>query len=394
MKYPYLFLIPLCSLLFYSNLFAQSRKDSSLLIKDTTTQQIETDTSQRGFLKSIIHYFKEAKKDKSQKKFDISFIGGPNYSVDTKLGIGLLGSGIYRLDKKDMTLPPSDVSIYTNITTSGFFAIGIDGNTIFPEDKYRINYDTYFAYMPKYYYGIGYEAGKANVSTKFDKYTLSAQADFLRKIFHNAYAGLTVTAQNVKGKHFQKEELKPEQSLNNTIVGGGIIFTYDSRDFIPNPFKGWYLKYKQNFFLRALGTNHPFNRIEFTARTYQKIWKKGILAFDLEGTFNNGNVPWNLLSDLGSSRQMRGYYSGQYRDKKQINTQVELRQKIKNRHGFVVWFGIGKVFDSFENWKWHHILPTYGIGYRWEFKHRVNIRLDYGIGSGQSGFYFNVNEAF
>lgn len=37
----------------------------------------------------------------------------------------------------------------------------------------------------------------------------------------------------------------------------------------------------------------------------------------------------------------------------------------------------------------------HGIGYRWEFKKNVNVRLDYGLGkSGQSGFIFNINEAF
>ena len=36
-----------------------------------------------------------------------------------------------------------------------------------------------------------------------------------------------------------------------------------------------------------------------------------------------------------------------------------------------------------------------GVGYRWEFKKNVNVRLDYGFGkSGQSGFLFNINEAF
>lgn len=35
------------------------------------------------------------------------------------------------------------------------------------------------------------------------------------------------------------------------------------------------------------------------------------------------------------------------------------------------------------------------ICYRWEFKKDVNVRLDYGFGkSGQSGFIFNIGEAF
>ena len=41
------------------------------------------------------------------------------------------------------------------------------------------------------------------------------------------------------------------------------------------------------------------------------------------------------------------------------------------------------------------ILPNFGIGYRWEFKKDVNVRLDYGFGkNGQKGFIFNINEAF
>lgn len=47
----------------------------------------------------------------------------------------------------------------------------------------------------------------------------------------------------------------------------------------------------------------------------------------------------------------------------------------------------------------HHLddgrwLPSAGVGYRFEFKPRVNVRLDYGVGKGSSGFYFQVGEAF
>ncbi|MDI8083742.1 hypothetical protein MJN69_28740, partial [Salmonella enterica subsp. enterica serovar Kentucky] len=39
-------------------------------------------------------------------------------------------------------------------------------------------------------------------------------------------------------------------------------------------------------------------------------------------------------------------------------------------------------------------LPSAGVGYRFEFKPRVNVRLDYGVGKASSGFYFQVGEAF
>ena len=50
--------------------------------------------------------------------------------------------------------------------------------------------------------------------------------------------------------------------------------------------------------------------------------------------------------------------------------------------------------SAFDKLRWGHILPNYGIGYRWEFKHRVNVRLDLGFGKHSPGFVFSINEAF
>ena len=92
---------------------------------------------------------------------------------------------------------------------------------------------------------------------------------------------------------------------------------------------------------------------------------------------------------------MRGYYEGRYRDKNKIETQIELRQHIWRRNGIVLWAGAGTVFPKFSKMRINHVLPNYGLGYRWEFKKNVNVRLDYGLGkAGQSGFIFNINEAF
>ena len=99
-------------------------------------------------------------------------------------------------------------------------------------------------------------------------------------------------------------------------------------------------------------------------------------------------------SRLGGSKRMRGYYEGQYNDNDMITLQVELRQNIWRRIGCVVWGGAGNVFPSFEKFKWGYTLPNYGIGLRWEFKKRINIRVDYGFGKHTSGFLFNINEAF
>lgn len=41
-----------------------------------------------------------------------------------------------------------------------------------------------------------------------------------------------------------------------------------------------------------------------------------------------------------------------------------------------------------------NVLPNYGLGIRFEFKHNVNVRLDYGFGKDTKGFVLNLAEAF
>jgi hypothetical protein len=77
-----------------------------------------------------------------------------------------------------------------------------------------------------------------------------------------------------------------------------------------------------------------------------------------------------------------------------VSAQLELRQHLVDRFGCVVWGGTGTVFPALNQIRWSDMLPTYGLGLRWEFKHNVNIRIDYGFGKQTGGFVFNINEAF
>lgn len=352
-------------------------------------------TEKKSIFRRIYKYFQESNEVKEQKRFDFTIIGGPHFSSDTKLGLGIVASGLYRIDKNDLTISPSNISIYGDVTTTGFYLLGIRGNTIFPKENYRIDANLYFFSFPSKYWGIGYDAGsRENHYTKYKRKEVQVKLDFLRKIAHKTYVGLTGLYRNVNGKDFEDISFLDGEPSNVSTLGGGLFLTYDSRDFIPNPYEGTYAKLEQVFFPGFMGNRHSFRRTELTARHYNRLWKGAVLASDLQGTFNYGDTPWSMVALLGGSYQMRGYYEGQYRDNDLIQFQVELRQKIYNRHGVAIWGGAGNVFPDLKQFKWSETLPTYGLGYRWEFKKRINVRLDYGFGKGQSAFYFNINEAF
>ena len=121
-----------------------------------------------------------------------------------------------------------------------------------------------------------------------------------------------------------------------------------------------------------------------------------MFALDLYGQFNGNDVPWALREELGGGCRAvcSGYYGGRYIDNNQVAVQLELRQHIYSRVGCVAWVGGGTVFPSFDRLMGENILPNYGVGVRLEFKHNVNIRLDYGFGKETAGFVFQFAEAF
>ena len=66
-----------------------------------------------SFPRRVVKYFEGSTRDRTfEKKIDFTFAGGPSYSKNTSLGIGLLAAGLYRIDRTDSVTSPSDISIF------------------------------------------------------------------------------------------------------------------------------------------------------------------------------------------------------------------------------------------------------------------------------------------
>lgn len=370
-----------------------SATEDSIRIDSTQT---DTLAKRPGFFRRFYNYFADSNEDKTlTKKLDFSIIGGPHYSSSTKLGLGIVAAGLYRVDRNDLSIPPSTVSLFGDVTTSGFYLLGISGTTLFKSAKYRLSFNTYFFSFPSAFWGIGYDNATYGKAGTYKRLQNQVKVDFSYRIAKNFYIGANASFNYVEGVKFSDISMLNGQDKMTINTGVGVFLEFDSRDFIPSPFRGVYLKLDQRFFPTFMGNKSNFTRTEFTGDVYTRLWKGAILAYDLHGMFHSGDTPWTMLALMGGSKRMRGYYEGRYRDKNLIETQLELRQKIYGRNGIAVWVGAGNVFPSFREFNWSQTLPNYGIGYRWEFKKRVNVRLDYGFGKkGQNGFMFSINEAF
>ena len=366
---------------------------------DTTAVKADTTAvkAKHGLVARLLQYFAESDKPKPDKKIDFGIIGGPHYASDTGLGLGLVASALYSTDRSDSTLEKSNASLYSDMTTKGFLMIGIRGNNIFPKKRYRLDYRLYVYTLPSYLWGFSYpQSDNDDNKSKYSRTKFEVMARFLIPINRYSYLGPIARYQYVHAYKLKDQAPQLLEGLPKTVsdFGVGVSYTFDSRDFMLNASRGWFMQLDLTTNPTFLGNNNTYLSAELQLATYRKAWRGAIIAGELHTRQSTGQVPWPMLADVGSSNRMRGYYEGRYRDKNVIDAQVELRQHIWHRNGIVLWLGAAEVFPRYSDMRFSRILPNAGVGYRWQFKKGVNVRLDYGFSRNGTGFIFNINEAF
>lgn len=404
----------------YTPITTDSNKDTAST-EATDKASIEADTlngkkpKKMNFFRRFYRYFAESATDKTfEKRFDVTFIGGPSYSESASLGLGLYAAGLYRIDRTNRKIAPSNVSLYFNITIIGRYTIGIEGNNIFKDDKHRLTYDIGFRSQPSYFWGLGYNAAMGNRPVEYRCDKQQIRLTYLYRIFKNAFIGAQINFDNLYSAtgsnipELMRDYLNERQGVGIDNVRTDYLSTalslsleYDSRDFIPNPSRGIYISLSESIRPKGLGdVGKTMWSTKVIVDYYKKLWKGCVLALDLYGEFNSKGTPWVFYAKMGGSSRMRGFYDGRFNDRNMITFQAELRQNIWRRIGATVWGGAGNVFQSFDTFRWDQTMPNYGIGLRWEFKKRVNIRIDYGFGMKDNygrmihSFMFQINEAF
>lgn len=351
----------------------------------------------KNFFQKLKDYFAGSNKFDPNKKMDFGIIGGPHYSSTTGFGLGIVASGLYTLDKNDSTLPLSNLSLFGDVTTSGFLMVGVKGNNVFPKKKYRFDYSLYVYTFPTKFWGIGYDNGNKDANeTSYSRFKFEAKPRFLFRLAENTYLGPMVNFQYIENSDFDAKGLAllAGQEHDFMAIGGGFSFMYDSRDVILNATRGWFVQLDQMFYPSFFGNDYKYYMTDLTVATYHKAWKGAVIAGEFHSLLNMKDVPWPMLASVGGPNRMRGYFEGRYRDRNIVEAQIELRQHLWRRNGMAVWVGAANVFPDFEELAIRKTLWNCGLGYRWAFKQGVNVRLDLGFTKNGMGFVFNINEAF
>lgn len=331
-----------------------------------------------------------------EKPIDMSFGFAPYYSEESNFGFGGQLSALFRLDRTDSIMQPSDFSLQGGGSLNGTYSIGINSNVNFTRND-RLNCVMEFTTQHRDFWGIDFWSCYDNPATQVHFHRVNICADYQHRVYGNWFVG---TALRLKYAEIDtdKQEYLMGQSDKGFFAGLGLSVMYDSRDFILNPKKGMLFFVRHIYYPYTLGkSDNDIGSTTLQFDAYHRIWEGAVMAYDVfaETNISNGELPWQLREEIDyDGRRMRGYYSGRYVDNNQVCVQAELRQHIYKRFGAVAWGGAGMFFKELNDINKRQILPNYGVGIRFEMKKNSNIRVDFGFGRNASAIMFYFGEAF
>ncbi|NOT36684.1 MAG: BamA/TamA family outer membrane protein [Saprospiraceae bacterium] len=330
----------------------------------------------------------------------ISVIGIPivYYTPETRIGFGVAGSVSFFNSGKNFH--KSNVLFGLAYTQNKQISIYIPYNLYFQKNRYWIYGELgYYKYL-YFFYGIN-NCSKSdeqeNYTVQFPRVRVSA----LKKVRSNSYIGIRWVFDKYKYLQYEsnKELIKGNitGAKDGTVSGFGFLYNYDSRDHIQYPGKGSLLESMLYAESPLTGSDFTYWKLSIEFNKYFPLhWKRSVLAMQAVGVYNVGDVPFHQMALLGGSKRLRGYIDGRYRNKQMELFQAEYRIPVFWRLKMALFTGIGAIHNNLENYIKGCFVYNYGTGIRLEVdkSQKLHLRLDYGFGKNESGFYLTLGEAF
>ncbi|MFY8003529.1 MAG: BamA/TamA family outer membrane protein [Chitinophagaceae bacterium] len=322
-------------------------------------------------------------------------------SIETGWSFGAVTAATYYINKKDTFSRTSNSELIALYSLKRQFVTALNGTQYFNHEKLILSEQISFSSFPDKFWGIGPNAkNEAEESYSFKQIYVNLHPWI--KLGRSLFIGFPFEMQKLISVDYKPGGLLETQNIAGRdgyfIAGLGTSITYDTRNHAFTPNGGTYLQLFFNHFDDYLGSHYTYSNLVVDFRKYMPLSRKTVLATQLNyfGVFGN-QIPLRSLALLGGSNSMRGYHSGRFRDNQLLVAQAEWRHNFNKSLGIVFFGGLANVADSPGKFELRSIKHSFGGGFRFSLnkKERLNLRLDYGIGrDGNSGFYFQIGEAF
>jgi outer membrane protein assembly factor BamA len=272
-------------------------------------------------------------------------------------------------------------------------------NKYFQGDRYLLVSEIYNSLYPNLFYGIGPDT-RAAVAENYTLREFTWKGSFRAKVAANLYMGPSFQYSRFDTEDFKANGLlKPGDipgSWGATAAGVGCNLYWEGRDQYFYPRHGSLTEIKALAFGKELGGSENFTMVNIDLRQYLPVAQNQVLAFQEYLAAGSGQVPFEMMPQLGGSNLMRGYFAGRYRDKTYLAAQVEYRFPIGGRFSGAVFGSAGQVAPSLANLDLQNLKFAGGAGIRFAVNtsQKINLRLDFGYGPEGIQYYICATEAF
>jgi hypothetical protein len=322
------------------------------------------------------------------------------YTPDTRFAYGAAGVYYFRLkDRQEREARLSYAQLLVDYTQNKQLDVWGQWNILTGGERFLLKGELRFRNFPDRFYGIGNNTPQS-AEERYSYDLLSFKFLMLRNLGRKWFAGFDVHAENEYNFSRQAGGLLDGGNINGfdggVSVGFGGVAVHDSRDNVVNAHKGHFFEVAAYFYQSAFGSDFTYKSINAAYHTYKKVGTNQVLAWQVVGRLNSGEVPFLNMATAGGISILRGYASNRYRDHNMMAGQMEYRFGIWKRFGGVAFAGVGDVFKQPSEIRLDLLKYSVGGGIRFAMNpaERLNIRLDYGIGRGEQAFYLIITEAF
>jgi hypothetical protein len=336
----------------------------------------------------------EPPRDVATQKEGGNFVAMPIPVVNPTVGAGaaLVGMLLYELDEES---PPSSTAIGAAWTNRESWAAGIAQNTYFAADKFRFNAVAAYFDANLKFWGRGTFAGERNITISTNQSGVYFRPDFLWQALPNLFIGPSYRYLSVNTRRVDiRQESFLDFPLEVEIVssGPGAQLEYDTRDNPMNSRRGTHIDLKVDFSERSLGADTSYQKYQLEAAHFFELSDTRVLAARANLCRATDGAPFYDACFIS----YRGYVATRFLDNALAAAELEFRQSLPKRFGFVLFGGVSAVADDFGAFSSDDLKPNAGVGLRWmaSTKYGVNLSVDYGIGEDSQAWYFSVGESF
>jgi hypothetical protein len=360
--------------------------------------QVKTDTLSSAEAKKMRKKIDRELK-KAHQKTTFKFLPILYYTPETRLAFGASGIYGFKFNPNDTLLPVSQIKP-SFIYTQNKQMMATISYQLYVNKNWIVSGTTGYLIYPYFFSGVGNDHD-VNYKEWYDAKYPMLETNVYRRVYKKTWSvGLKYRFQNTRITS------EPDSLLGKGNVPGdggsiqsalGVGVKYNTTDYELSPTKGWKINTYSMWATSAFGADYEDQVLHIDIRKYIPLSKKqDVLAAQVYLDAHSGDVPFNLMSMLGGRYRMRGYQEGVYRDRQMHVYQLEYRSRMFFKYfGFVVfgnYGGVGNVFDEVAN-NYRYTLGT-GLRFTPLPEKRYFIRLDYGVGNGTQGIYFEIGEAF